>query len=90
MGSWAAQPGVLPRLQTWAHEVANLRPRVGRLAPGGFYRKGDGKGDWLRAKRGACTLFLLEAALNPGLPRAAAEVSAGGRFLRIVDRAGWW
>ena len=28
-------------------------PPSPRLAPGGFY----GKGDWLRAKRGACTLF---------------------------------
>ncbi len=35
IGSWAAQPGVMPRLQTWAHEV-------GRLAPGGFYEMVDG------------------------------------------------
>ena len=28
-------------------------PPSPRLAPGGFY----GNGDWLRAKRGACTLF---------------------------------
>ena len=37
-------------------------PPSPRLAPGGFYEKGD----WLRVKRGACTLFQLEDAQNTG------------------------
>ena len=48
-------------------------PPSPRLAPGGFY----GKGDWLRAKRGACTLFQLEDAWNTGSRGVAGANRAG-------------
>jgi len=48
-------------------------PPSPRLAPGGFY----GKGDWLRAKRGACTLFQTEDTQNMG-PRGVGMCQACG------------
>ena len=45
-------------------------PPSPRLAPGGFY----GKGDWLREKRGACTLFQPEDARGVW---AHPEIAAG-------------
>ena len=63
-----------------------------RLAPGGFY----GKGDWLRAQRGAFTLFQLEDAygirVREGRARAVepallAKRRQGGRERASIERA---
>jgi hypothetical protein len=67
-------------LRSWSHRspreaIGANGPPSPRLAPGGFYEKGD----WLRAKRGACPLFQPEGARNTGSRGVARANRAGVR-----------
>jgi len=69
---------VVSRFSGFRGRLSPNGPPSHRLAPGGF----SGKGDWLRAKRGACTLYQPADARIPGSRRAWVVV--------IAVWEGWW